>query len=85
MITSTLPVTGTIREIRDGRILIDNGDRRDGYNVKHYHLETQPQLPPDKQQTIDNLLELSQTTKMHKARRIYWNQALTMMRRRLPK
>lgn len=90
MITQTIPITGTIREIRDGRILTSSGDRRDSYNQRYYRPSYDAQHEvrrhaPDKHQTFHALLKMAMLAKAPASRDVYTGQYLTMMRRRLPK
>jgi len=88
MITPTIPVTGTIREIRDDRILTTTGDERHMYHRRYYRPAPSPQTEvrrhaPRKDETFANLLQLAMRARSYQARHVYTSQYLTMVGRRL--
>lgn len=87
MITATIPITGTIREIRDGRIYVSSGNRQDSYNQRYYRPCTAPheirRQAPRKDETFANLLKLAMLARIYPAKDMYVKQYLTMMPRHL--
>jgi hypothetical protein len=87
MIAQTIPITGRITEIRDGRVYTSSGDRRDSYNQRYYRPSAETveirRHAPRKDKTFANLLQLAIMARTYRGRDVYTRQYLTMAHRRL--